>query len=70
MFISKRKGLSDHQQGPDLTPFFFYFLEKKNKLDQSRGEGLYPKDLTTITMRGSRLENHTFSFTFRKNRLD
>jgi len=50
--LSERKGLSDHHQveNPDPTHHFFSYFVEKNKLEQSQGEGLYPKDSTTITM--------------------
>jgi len=53
--LSERKEIGDRYQleGPDLTHYlfdFFLLFEKKNKLDQSRGEGIHPTDSTTITM--------------------
>jgi len=54
------------------TIFFLYFHFLKNSLDQSRGKGLYLKDLMTITMQRVPIRKTIFVlyFDFLKKRLD
>jgi len=40
-----------HVEGPDRKTIFFFTIDlSKNRSDQSRGKGLYPKESMTITI--------------------